>query len=128
MGRLLTAADDTPAASPVAVLSHDYWSRRLGGDPRIVGQTLVIEGQPVPIVGITPEGFTGATVGESADVTLAIHARAILQPENPGVTGPGWRWIRVLARPLPTLTPEQLQARPRRRMGAGSWSGTFHRG
>ena len=110
MGRLLTAADDTPAASPVAVLSHGYWSRRLGGDSRIVGQTLLIEGQPVPIVGITPEGFTGATVGESADVTLSIHARAILQPENAGVTGPGWRWIRVLARPLPTLTPEQLRA------------------
>jgi len=111
LGRLLTAADDTPAATPVAVLSHNYWRRRWGGDPRIVGQTMVIEGQAVPIVGITPEGFTGATVGESADVTLAIHARRILQPENAGVTGPGWRWIRVLARPVPALTPEQLQAR-----------------
>ena len=65
MGRLLTAADDTPAATPVAVLSHKYWRRRWGGDPRIVGQTMLIEGQAVPIVGITPEGFTGATVGES---------------------------------------------------------------
>ena len=111
LGRLLTAAGDTPAATPVAVLSHNYWRRRWGGDPRIVGQTMVIEGQAVPIVGITPEGFTGATVGESADVTLAIHARRILQPENAGVTGPGWRWIRVLARPVPALTPEQLQAR-----------------
>jgi predicted permease len=111
MGRLLTAADDTPAATPVAVLSHKYWRRRWGGNSRIVGQTMVIEGQAVPIVGITPEGFTGATVGESADVTMAIHARRILQPENAGVTGPGWRWIRVLARPVPALTPEQLQAR-----------------
>jgi putative ABC transport system permease protein len=111
MGRLLTAADDTPAATPAAVLSHNYWRRRWGGDPRIVGQTMVIEGQAVPIVGITPEGFTGATVGESADVTMAIHARRILQPENAGVTGPGWRWLRVLARPVPALTPEQQQAR-----------------
>ena len=31
MGRLLNAADDTPGASPVAVLSHGYWNRRLGG-------------------------------------------------------------------------------------------------
>jgi predicted permease len=109
-GRLLIAADDTPAATPVVVLSHDYWSRRFGADPRIVGQALLIEGQQVPIVGVTPKGFAGATVGERADVTLAIHARAILQPENDGVTGTGWRWIRVLARPLPTLTREQLRA------------------
>jgi predicted permease len=110
IGRLLTGTDDTAGASPVAVLSHHYWTRRLGSDPSVVGRTLVIEGQPVPIVGVTHEGFTGATVGERADITLAIHARPILQPENPGVTGPGWRWIRVLARPSPALTPAQLQA------------------
>ena len=76
MGRLLTAADDQPGAAPVAVISHNYWIRRFGGDPRIVGQTMLIEGQQVPIVGITPEGFNGATIGERADVTLAIHARS----------------------------------------------------
>ena len=111
LGRLLGAGDDTPAAPVVAVLSHRYWTRRLGSASTIVGQTLLIEGQAVPIVGVTPPGFTGATVGERADITLAIHARAVLEPENSGVTGPGWRWIRVLARPAPALTPDQLQAR-----------------
>ncbi|HYE87893.1 MAG TPA: ABC transporter permease [Vicinamibacterales bacterium] len=111
LGRLLTSADDVPGVGPVVVLSHDYWRRRFGSDPRIVGQTLTIEGQPVPIVGVTPRGFSGATVGERADLTLAIQARAGLQPENKGFTGPGSRWIRVLARPVPGLTHEQLQAR-----------------
>jgi hypothetical protein len=128
MGRLLTAADDTPAASPVAVLSHDYWSRRLGGDSRIVGQTLLIEGQPVPIVGITPEGFTGATVGESADVTLSIHARAILQPENAGVTGSRLAMdSRAGAASAGTLS-RAAAGGPRRRLGAGPGAESVHRG
>jgi putative ABC transport system permease protein len=110
-GRLLTIADDTAAATPVAVLSYQYWNRRFAADLTVVGRTLLIEGQPVPIVGITPERFDGATIGERADVTLPVHARAVLQPENAGVTGEGWRWLRVLARPSSSLTRAELQAR-----------------
>jgi putative ABC transport system permease protein len=110
-GRLLTMADATAAAAPAAVLSHSYWNRKFAGDRRAVGRTLMIEGQQVPIVGITPEGFGGATIGERADITMAVHARAVLQPENSGVTGEGWRWLRVLARPSSSLTRPELQAR-----------------
>lgn len=110
-GRLLTPADDTPAAPPVVVLSHGYWMRKFGGAADIVGRTLTIEGQPVPIVGITPKNFHGATIGESGDVTLAINARPVLQPENEGVTGVDWRWVRILARPAAGLSRETLQPR-----------------
>ena len=39
------------------VLSHDAWTRRYGGDPAIVGQTVEIDGQPTPVLGVLPEGF-----------------------------------------------------------------------
>lgn len=110
-GRLLTAADDTATAAPAAVISHSFWKRRFAGDRDAVGRTLLIEGQQVPIAGIAPEGFGGATIGERADVTLTVHARAMLQPENRDVTGEGWRWLRVLARPLPALSRPELQSR-----------------
>jgi putative ABC transport system permease protein len=43
-----------------AVLSHQYWQRRLGGDPGVVGRTLNISGAPapVPILGVMPKDFT----------------------------------------------------------------------
>lgn len=40
LGRLLTESDDLkPGASPVAVLSYDYWSRRFARDPNVIGRT-----------------------------------------------------------------------------------------
>ena len=46
-GRVFTAADDTPAAPPVVVLSHHVWQGTYGGDPSIVGATLVHRGTSV---------------------------------------------------------------------------------
>jgi putative ABC transport system permease protein len=112
-GRLLQAGDDEPGAAAAVVLSHGYWQRRFGGDRNVIGRTLTIEGQPVPIAGITPPGFNGAVIGEAADLTLAINAKAVVQPES---KDEGWitndaRWLLLLARPAPALSLEQLQAR-----------------
>jgi len=110
-GRLLTAADDQPGAAPAAVISYDYWARRLAGASNAIGRPVLIWGQPVPIVGVTPRGFLGATVGERADITMAINAITSLQPENEGRTTIDSRWIRVLARPADSLSRGQLQSR-----------------
>ena len=110
-GRLLSAADDQPGAAPAVVITHTYWLRRFAGDPSIVGSTMLLEGRQVPIVGVTPPGFEGATIGERADVTLAIHARPRLQPEADGSTSADQRWLRVLALPALQLTRDELQAR-----------------
>ena len=64
-GRLLSAADDQPAATPVMVISHRYWLRHFGGDPSIIGRSMLLEGQQVPIVGVTPPGFDGATMARA---------------------------------------------------------------
>lgn len=40
----------------VVVLSHGFWQRRTGGDPDIVGSTLLLSGTPFTVIGITPEG------------------------------------------------------------------------
>src|SRR6185295_7161592 len=43
LGRLLTPADDqTPGAHFVAVLSHNYWSTRLGSNPDVLNETIVV--------------------------------------------------------------------------------------
>jgi putative ABC transport system permease protein len=55
LGRLLQDGDYAPGATPVAVLSRSLWSRRLGGDPRAVGRTVLLDGVPTVVVGILNE-------------------------------------------------------------------------
>lgn len=67
MGRMITADDDRPAVAPVAVLSHDYWMNRFGGDPGIVGQTISFEGTPVEVVGVLAPGENLPALGAGPD-------------------------------------------------------------
>jgi len=53
------ARDDSPAAAPHVVLSHDFWLRQANADPAIIGQSLMVDGVPHTVVGITPEDFRG---------------------------------------------------------------------
>lgn len=56
-GRLLTEADDQPGQPPVAVLSYEFWTSRLGGDTALVGGVMTIDGAPTAVVGILPADF-----------------------------------------------------------------------
>jgi MacB-like periplasmic core domain len=60
LGRnFLPEEDQTPGARPVALVSCGLWQRRFGSDPNIVGQLLTLNGEPVTIVGVAPDGFLG---------------------------------------------------------------------
>src|SRR5215470_10404072 len=64
LGRLLGPDDDkVPDDGHVAVLSHAYWTSRFGRDRSILGQAITINGQPMTVVGVAPEGFDGTTLG-----------------------------------------------------------------
>jgi putative ABC transport system permease protein len=65
-GRLLTTDDDV-AGKPqdVVVISHELWTRRLGGDAGLIGQQLLINGHPMTVIGVTPRGFQGTTLLKS---------------------------------------------------------------
>ncbi|MPY89081.1 MAG: FtsX-like permease family protein [Luteitalea sp.] len=54
IGRAIGPADDTPDAEPVTVLSYELWQRRFGGDPRVVGRDVHLDGEPVLVVGVMP--------------------------------------------------------------------------
>lgn len=57
IGRLLVASDDEPGAPRVVMLGHGYWRRAFAGDPRILGGTLRLNGEPHTIVGVLPRFF-----------------------------------------------------------------------
>ncbi len=68
LGRTLTP-DDDQLSNPrrVVVLSYPFWKQKLGGDPGVIGQTLMLNGAPFTVVGVGPAGFTGLMVGMDPD-------------------------------------------------------------
>jgi predicted permease len=76
-GRLLTTNDTREVGrEPVLVVSHDYWQRRFGGDPAIVGKNVVVNKLPMSIVGVAAPGFAGLTVGSRVDIWLPVTMQA----------------------------------------------------
>ena len=51
-GRLIDEQDDEYGAPDVAVLSAGYWQRAYGGDPGVIGRTIMINEQPIEVVGV----------------------------------------------------------------------------
>lgn len=56
-GRFISAADDQPGASQVAVVSYGLWQRRFGGQRDLIGQSLTLNGDSYTVIGIAPAGF-----------------------------------------------------------------------
>src|SRR4029078_11136633 len=61
VGRMLVPADEAKGAPPVVVLTHTYWQRMFGSDPKVVGQTLDLTTKQAQIVGVLKPGSHYAT-------------------------------------------------------------------
>ena len=112
IGRLFTSDDsEQPGATPLAVLSHRFWMRRFNGDPAIVGQTLVLNGRPFMVIGVTPEGFHGTTVLTS-DLWVPVNMVGELASRLPPsiLTSRESAWLVMGARLKPGVTVGQAQA------------------
>ena len=61
LGRLiLPTVGEAPGAQPVMVLGYNFWQKRFGGDPRVLGKQVRIDGKPVEIIGVVPKQFHGS--------------------------------------------------------------------
>ena len=79
LGRTFSADEDSPGRPATALLSHGMWERHYGADPRIIGQSVTLNGLPYEVVGIMPPGFSLPrevlpTLGgaEQADILLPL--------------------------------------------------------
>jgi predicted permease len=73
MGRLFTSDEVRGGPHPVALLANAYWRRRFTADPAIVGKAIEMNGTPVTVVGVLPEGFDfGAVFSPGAKVDLFV--------------------------------------------------------
>ena len=58
LGRLLTPDEDSPGRPATAVVTDGIWARRFGRDPRIIGKSIIINGQTYEVVGLLPQRFS----------------------------------------------------------------------
>jgi predicted permease len=56
-GRLFMPDEDAPGASATALLTDGMWARRYGRDPKVIGKSIAINGEPYEVVGILPQSF-----------------------------------------------------------------------
>src|SRR5208282_1893363 len=86
LGRLLSESDDVvPGASPYAVLSYDYWKRRFGQDPKVIGRTFRVGDTVYQIVGVAEKAFTGTETGTVTSIFVPImmkNPRTLASPNN----------------------------------------------
>ncbi|MGB2712739.1 MAG: ABC transporter permease [Vicinamibacterales bacterium] len=113
-GRLLSRADvgnSAADAQPVAVLSYAAWQRRFGGDPAAIGRTLRIEGQPFTIVGVTPPGFFGVSVGMSPELTIPLTILPRLRSdEQDALVSADRFWLYIMGRVRPGMSLAEADA------------------
>jgi len=111
-GRAFTAADDSPAAPPALVLSHHVWQGTYGGDPSMVGATLVVEGHPFTVVGVAPPGFFGETLrGDPPDLWIPLQKEPLINGEGSILRQPVAAWLRVIGRLRPGATVDGMGPR-----------------
>jgi predicted permease len=99
-GRLILPSEGKFAgADPVVVISDRYWKTRFHADPNIVGKPAKINGHPVTIVGITPEGFEGITPLLSMQAYLPLGMATLDSNGNTDfISNPKTRAVVALAR------------------------------
>jgi putative ABC transport system permease protein len=107
-GRLYADVDDRPEAPLVVVLSEDYWRRRFGADPAIVGTTIRLGNAPRTVVGVLPDRFDLDTEAQFG----GIGSRDVWAPQRFGVEAreASGRYLQVVGRLAPGSSLESLRA------------------
>src|ERR1700722_4313057 len=101
-----------PGKNPVCVMNYNFWRRKFHSDPRVVGQSLKINGHEFAIVGVAPRGFIGTTLFNFIpDVWVPVTMQQTVAPAYGNyLEGRDNRWISLRARLKPGVTRAQAQA------------------
>jgi len=109
IGRIFTQDDDRPGAPPVVVISDAWWQRQFARNPDAIGKTLQLRGATATIIGVTPPGFFGETLGASPDFWVPMSLQPVITPGD-RINGATIAWISMLGRLRPGVTAKQAEA------------------
>ena len=110
-GRTIVPSDDQPSAPPVAMLSYRAWQQQYGSDPSMVGSTMILDGHPFTIIGITPPGFFGETLRSNPpEIWVPINQEPLFHGPN-SFLNHFQAWLRVIGRLRPGATVGDMPGR-----------------
>ena len=105
-GRLLNEGDDGVNVPPVMVLTHEYWMKRFGGDPGIIGQHVRLGGKSVQVVGVVqPAPYFPRPMDALLNMVMSEHHTSALMEQ-----GRSHRMTEMVARLAPGATIDQAKA------------------
>jgi putative ABC transport system permease protein len=111
IGRLLTAEDDRRGCgAQAAVVSYAFWQHEYNGDPGVIGRKIMLDGNPFPIVGVTPPGFFGVEIGRMFDIAVPICSEPVFRTENSMMNMRHGYWLASMGRLKPGWTVERATA------------------
>jgi predicted permease len=111
LGRTFVAADEAvSSADPVVVLSHEFWQTRFGGDPAVLGRTLLINGTPTVVVGVAAAGFRGVSLDARPKLFLPVTTKRQISPSWRPLDDRKNAWVQVFARLKKGVSLEQAAA------------------
>jgi predicted permease len=111
LGRLLDESDDLqPGAHPVVVLSFDYWKNRLAERPDIVGHKVLVNNNPMTVVGVAAAGFRGIDWGEVPSLWIPTMMKKQATPDFDWLDDRRGKWLHVFGRLKPGVSARQAEA------------------
>jgi putative ABC transport system permease protein len=111
LGRLLSDADDRPGCPASGVdISYAFWQRNFGGDPSVIGKRISLDGNSFEVLGITPPGFNGISVGNTFDVAVPTCVEPILNPRDNRLPERASWWLATIGRLKPGWTIQRANA------------------
>ena len=112
LGRAIDESDDSaPGAGPVAVASYAWFQRHLNGDPAALGEVVRIQSHDYTLVGVAKPGFSGITVGQSADLWIPLSMeKGFPRPGGDAIGSKLYQSLYLIGRLKPGVTPAQAGA------------------
>ena len=111
-GRVLTPDDDRASAPPAVVLSYHAWQGTYGGDPSVVGATLIVEGSSFTVAGVAQPGFFSETLrADPPDLWIPLQHEPLISGDTTLLRQPVSAWLRVIGRLRPGATTDGIGPR-----------------
>jgi macrolide transport system ATP-binding/permease protein len=115
-GRLIGLEDDRPGAAPVVTISYGFWQRRFGSSEAAIGKSILINGNPFVIAGVSAPEFFGVRPQTAPPLLfIPVHDVGLVDLNRYNDVGARFidshfYWIEIMGRLKPGVTPRQAHA------------------
>ena len=110
LGRTFTTEEDeTRGGAPLVVINYDFWKRRFGLAPDVLGRTVTFNRQPYTIIGVLPKGFDGEITDYVVDVFFPMGMQGQIMPGRDYLDNPNTSALMLMGRLKPGVSVAQAK-------------------